>query len=54
MTKRLRLILVGLFFALVVASTAANYSSFFSVRHMLEERGWNAFPSEPGGPELIR
>ena len=53
MTKRLRLIIVGLFFALVVASTAANYSSFFSVRHMVEERGWNAFPSEPGGPELV-
>ncbi|HLL70983.1 MAG TPA: protein kinase [Pyrinomonadaceae bacterium] len=48
-----RTILVGLFFALVAAYTAASYSHFFILHHMLEERGWNASPSEPGGPELV-
>ena len=48
-----RTILVGIFFALVAAYTPASYSSWITLQHMLEERGWNASPSEPGGPELV-
>ncbi|HEY0101390.1 MAG TPA: protein kinase [Pyrinomonadaceae bacterium] len=48
-----RTILVGIFFALVAAYTPASYSSWITLQHMLEERGWNAAPSAPGGPELI-
>jgi hypothetical protein len=48
-----RTILVGIFFALVVAYTPASYSQWVTLQHMLEERGWNASPSEPGGPELV-
>jgi hypothetical protein len=48
-----RTILVGIFFALVAAYTPASYSSWITIQHMLEERGWNAAPSEPGGPELV-
>lgn len=48
-----RIILVGIFFALVAAYTPASYSSWVTIQHMLEERGWNAAPSAPGGPELV-
>jgi len=48
-----RTILVGIFFALVAAYTVASYSYFLSLQHMLAERGWNASPTEPGGPELV-
>jgi hypothetical protein len=48
-----RTILVGIFFALVAAYTPASYSSWITIQHMLEERGWNASPREPGGPELV-
>lgn len=48
-----RTILIGIFFALVVAYTPASYSGWITGQHMLKERGWNASPSAPGGPELI-
>lgn len=48
-----RTILVGIFFALVAAYTPASYSSWITLQHMLEERGWNAAPRGPGGPELV-
>lgn len=48
-----RTILVGLFFALTAAYTVASYGYWLTLQHMLDERGWNASPSEPGGPELV-
>ena len=48
-----RTVLVGIFFALMVAYSAVSYSHFLSLQHMLAERGWNASPTEPGGPELV-
>ncbi|HYP02904.1 MAG TPA: protein kinase [Pyrinomonadaceae bacterium] len=48
-----RTILVGIFFALVAAYTPASYSAWVAIQHMVVERGWNAAPSAPGGPELV-
>ena len=48
-----RTILVGIFFALVAAYTVASYGYWVTLQHMLEERGWNASPTAPGGPELV-
>jgi hypothetical protein len=48
-----RIILVGIFFALVAAHTVVGHGYWVTLQHMLEERGWNAAPSDPGGPELV-
>lgn len=48
-----RTILVGLFFALVAAYTVVSHSYWVTLQHLLVERGWNASPTEPGGPELV-
>jgi hypothetical protein len=48
-----RTILVGIFFALVAAYTVVSYGYWITLQHMLDERGWNASPTAPGGPELI-
>ncbi len=51
---KLRLVIVGLFFALVLAYTTSSYYTWLDTQHMLVERGWNGWPDEPGGPELVQ
>ncbi|HEV7905966.1 MAG TPA: protein kinase, partial [Pyrinomonadaceae bacterium] len=48
-----RTILVGIFFALVAAYTVVSHGYWVTLQHMLVERGWNATPKAPGGPELV-
>ncbi|HEY0003972.1 MAG TPA: protein kinase [Pyrinomonadaceae bacterium] len=50
---RLRTIIIGLLLAFIFTYTVANFYVFFSLHHMLAERGWNAAPKEAGGPELV-
>src|SRR5919106_5075669 len=50
---RLRTILVAIFFALILGYSVVSFSYWLTLQHMLVERGWNASPLEPGGPELV-
>jgi hypothetical protein len=50
---RPRTIIVAIFFVLILGYSITSFSYWFGLRRMLEERGWNASPTEEGGPETI-